>query len=77
VAFTGQVLTPDDFVAAWTAAIGLTFWIAMQVIVRFRGKSGHFWHQSGHQVRQVANCGFMSAFGGKADMALAAQNVRL
>jgi hypothetical protein len=43
--------------------------------VRFRSKSGHFWHQSGHQVRRVANCGFMSAFGGKADMAFCGANV--
>jgi hypothetical protein len=36
-----------------------------RVNVCYRGKSGHFRHQSGHQLRQVANCGFMSALGVK------------
>jgi len=30
----------------------------------FRGKSGHFWLQTDTQAPQVANCHFMSAFGG-------------
>ena len=38
--------------------------------VRYWVKSGHFRGQSGHQVPRVANCHFMSAFGGKADMAM-------
>ena len=44
-----------------------------RVNVRFRGKSGHFRHQSGHQILQVAKLPFHVRYQGKADMAFALQ----
>jgi hypothetical protein len=45
--------------------------------IRFWGQSGHFWLQSDIQAPQVANCHFMSALVGKADMLRTLGNARL
>ncbi len=61
---------------------GVRFWPIADICnervnVCYRGKSGHFRHQSGLQILQVANCYFMSAIGDTADMAYCTANVRL